>query len=154
MTSFLYLLNDKEPGYLIGITNRIQIRQSRNWGLTTGRGRLPSPQCPVWLWHPPSPWILEGLFPGIKVAGAHLHLVPRLRMCGTIPPVLYTSSSHGAYLSTVSPSTLFFTFTGRRNAISRQMICVTYLKILGNDMLNSQDFTISWHVISYQIRAH
>jgi hypothetical protein len=80
--------------YLDGTVSRLQSGQSRNWGLTLGKGNrfVSFPQCPDWFWHPYNPWRLEGLFTRIQVAGTYLHLVLRLRMCEAILSILCTSS--------------------------------------------------------------
>jgi hypothetical protein len=46
----------------------------------------------------PIQWILGTLSPGVKLT-THIHLVPKSRMHGTIPPPPSMSSWHGASLS-------------------------------------------------------
>jgi hypothetical protein len=59
------------------------------------RGSFSSPLHPKWLTQ-----TFIQLVPRIKQleheVTTHLHLVPRLKMCGAIPPLLHIISSHGA----------------------------------------------------------
>jgi hypothetical protein len=64
---------------------------------------------------PPIKWA-PGFFPrrqsdrGVKLT-TYRHLVPRLKMCGAIPPLSHTSAWHGAQISMYQEQLLLFTFT-------------------------------------------
>jgi hypothetical protein len=76
-----------------------------NQGLVLGRDKsiLSSPQCPVWLWSPPGILSMDnwGSSPRDKVARitkliTYLHLVPRIRILGAVPPLPHICSLLGA----------------------------------------------------------
>ena len=65
-------------------------------GSSTGRGKGVFLKCLEWIRGPPS-FLLKAyqtLFPGVEIGRgarvtAHLHLVPKLRITGAIPPLPY-----------------------------------------------------------------
>jgi hypothetical protein len=72
----------------VGIATRLRAGRSGFYGSIPGGGCefFPSPPCPERLWGPPSLLSNEYRVPGMKLT-IHLHLVPRSRMLGAIPPL-------------------------------------------------------------------
>jgi hypothetical protein len=94
-----------------------------------------APQRPDWPWDPPS--ILSssnwGLYPWDVKLATHLHLVPRLRMRGDIPPLHHTSSWRGASLGDRCVFIAWYFVKYRDNFIftlnPRILVCVIILLI-------------------------
>jgi hypothetical protein len=80
------------------VTN-LRAGRSTNRGSTACRDLfISSPKCPYRLWVLPShQYCTGGAFPGNKANESiklitHLHVMPKLRMCGAIPPIPYMPS--------------------------------------------------------------
>jgi hypothetical protein len=92
----------KEPGKIRLYKDRPRAERSKNLNSIPGRGKIffSTPQrlhCPRT--HPTSYRMSTGvLSSGVQQLGlkltTHLHLVPRLRMHGSIPPLSHTSTWH------------------------------------------------------------
>jgi hypothetical protein len=82
------------------IATRLQAGQLKNQGLIHCRDKrfFSSPQHLDWLWGPPSFLSIgyKSYFPGGIKLIINLHLLPRLRVLGTLPSVPHTPSWCGA----------------------------------------------------------
>jgi hypothetical protein len=93
----------------VGRMTRLRLNDQRS---TTGSGSF-SPLCHDWLCQSNGYW---GLFPrrwsgrGVKVT-THLHLVPRLRMQGAIPPPLHHMFARRAEVRTQTTIPYIFIYT-------------------------------------------
>jgi hypothetical protein len=118
LTYLFPLLYFWSPGSSVSTASRIRDEQSGNMGSIPARVRDSSLLHCAFVAAPRSTnkviqWVYSGLFPHSNVAGhivkvsTHIHLVPKLKMCGVIYPLPNKSSWRSAHFSAVtSPSRL------------------------------------------------
>ena len=87
----------------VGIVPRLRDEQPSNRGWIPGRETrfISFPKSPDWLWYPPN--LLFNGYRGTFSRGVDwplTHLVPRLRMGGALPPVLWTPLWRGLAICT------------------------------------------------------